>query len=595
MMTMTKSLPALLLLFSITLTLPAEETFPKPGWHDQPNPLASPDAVPGGELSVFAFQCPKSFNYYLDNNTFSADLFGALYESLLSLNPLSPDYEPGLAEKWAISDDKHSFTFWLNPRARWSDGRPITARDVKWTFDAIMNPANLTGAHKVMLEKFASPTIIDEHCIRFTTTEVHWRNLGAVGSLQILPSHAFGKLDFNSINVAFPVVSGPYRLGAVKDGIYATLARRADWWNRNALSVHGTANFQTLKFKFFDSHETGFEAFKKGEIDLFPVYAARLWMNETSGEKFANHWIVRQKVANYEPIGFQGFAMNMRRPPFDDVRVRKAVSLLVNRERMNATLMYNQYFLHRSYFEDLYDAAHPCPNPPTPFDKDQARRLLTEAGWKANPKTGLLEKDGHPFQIRFLERESSSAKFLAIVAEDLRDVGIELQIDSKDTAAWTRDMDEFNFDMTWAAFSSSLFKDPEGLWASKEADRKMSANITGFKDKTVDELIEKQKPLFDVATRHAICREVDRILAGEYPYALLWNIRYKRLLYWNKFGMPPTVLGKYNNESGAYWYWWYDEDAAAELKDAMKKGLPLPKPAEEVTFDAAFPGIRSSL
>ena len=566
------------------LPLHADDLFPKPDWQEKPNPIASPDAVPGGSISVFGFQYPKSFNLYLDNNTFTSDLFSSLYESLLTMNPLTPRQEPGLAERWAISDDKRSFTFWLNPKARWSDGRPITAHDVKWTFDAIRNPANLTGAHKSVFESFESITVIDDHCVRFAVKEVHWRNLLTAGGFAILPKHAFEKLDFNKINFEFPVVSGPYQLGEIKEGISATLERRAGWWNRQAPGQRGLCNFQSIKFKFFASPETGFEAFMKGDIDLFAVYSARLWMNETSTEKFARNWIVRQKVFNYEPTGFQGFAMNLRRPPFNDKRVRQAMALLLNRERMNSALMYDQYALSRSYYTDLYDTAHPCPNGPFTFNKERARRLLAEAGWKANPKTGLLEKDGKRFEFRFLERESVADKFLAIYAEDLRDVGILMQTDSKDGSAWTRDMDEFNFDMTWGAFSSGLYKDPEMLWASKEADRKMSANITGFKNATVDELIEKQKSMFDVAARHALCRQIDGILYEECPYVLLWGINYKRLVYWNKFGTPATVLDKYSGESSAYWLWWYDADAAADLKEAMKKQLPLPPRAAEVTF-----------
>jgi microcin C transport system substrate-binding protein len=564
--------------------LHADDLFPKPDWQEKPNPIASPDAVPGGSISVFGFQYPKSFNLYLDNNTFTSDLFSSLYESLLTMNPLTPRQEPGLAERWAISDDKRTFTFWLNPKARWSDGRPITAHDVKWTFDAIRNPANLTGAHKSVFESFESITVVDDHCVRFAVKEVHWRNLLTAGGFAILPKHAFEKLDFNKINFEFPVVSGPYQLGEIKEGISATLKRRADWWNRQAPSQRGLCNFQSIKFKFFASPETGFEAFMKGDIDLFAVYSARLWMNETSTEKFARNWIVRQKVFNYEPTGFQGFAMNLRRPPFNDKRVRQAMALLLNRERMNSALMYDQYALSRSYYTDLYDTAHPCPNGPFTFNKERARRLLAEAGWKANPKTGLLEKDGKRFEFRFLERESVADKFLAIYAEDLRDVGILMQTDSKDGSAWTRDMDEFNFDMTWGAFSSGLYKDPEMLWASKEADRKMSANITGFKNATVDELIEKQKSMFDVAARHALCRQIDGILYEECPYVLLWGINYKRLVYWNKFGTPATVLDKYSGESSAYWLWWYDADAAADLKDAIKNNLPLPPRPAEVTF-----------
>lgn len=569
----------------MTCNLRADDQYPKPGWKEQPNPIASPDAVAGGSISVFGFQYPKSFNLYLDNNTFTSDLFSSLYESLLTMNPLTPNQEPGLAERWAISDDKRTFTFWLNPKARWSDGQPVTAQDVKWTFDAIRNPANLTGAHKVSFESFASVTVVDDHCVRFTVKEVHWRNLLTAGGFAILPKHAYDKMDFNKINFEFPVVSGPYRLGEVKEGISATLERRPDWWNRNAPSVRGTCNFQSIKFKFFASAETGFEAFKKGDIDLFAIYSARLWMNETGGDKFARNWIVRQKVFNYEPTGFQGFAMNMRRPPFNDKRVRQAMALLLNRERMNSALMYNQYALSYSYYPDLYDAAHPCLNRPFTFDKEKARRLLAAAGWKANPKTGLLEKDGQRFQFRFLERESVADKFLAIYAEDLRDVGIEMQTDSKDSSAWTRDMDEFNFDMTWGGFTSSLYKDPEALWSSKEADHKMSANITGFKNATVDELIEKQKSMFDVAARHELCRKIDGILYEECPYVLLWGINYKRLVYWNKFGTPATVLDKYNSESGAYWYWWYDADADADLKEAMKRNLSLPPRPAEVIFD----------
>ena len=568
--------------------LAADELFPKPGWTNAPNLLASPDATVGGELCVFAGQYPKSFNFYLDNNTFSDELFGALYETLLTMNPVTLDYEPGLAERWSLSDDKTTFTFWLNPRATWSDGQPILAADVKWTFDAVMNPTNMTGPHKVALESFASTEIVSERCIRFVAREVHWRNLGAAGGFHILPRHAYAAVDFNSINVSFPVVSGPYRIGTIKDGVYATLERRADWWNRSAPSSRGIGNFQTIKFKFYGEQENAYEAFKKGEIDLFAVYMSRLWVNETAGEKFDKHWIVKQKVSNSYPIGFQGFAMNMRRPLFQDVRVRKALAHLLNRPRLNSTIMYNQYFLHRSYFEDLYSKDAPCPNELIDFSKENARALLAEAGWKADPKTGWLQKDGKRFTIRFLNRDASSEKFLAIYAEDLKDAGIELTIDQKDWAAWARDMDEFNYDMTWAAWSASVFKDPEGMWSSKEADRKAGMNITGLKDPEVDALIEKQKSLFDVSARHAVCRDIDRLIYRQCPYILLWNINYTRLLCWNKFGRPKTVLSKYGNESSAYWYWWFDPDSADDLKDAMKTGRALPEPKGEVVFDREF-------
>jgi microcin C transport system substrate-binding protein len=261
---------------------------------------------------------------------------------------------------------------------------------------------------------------------------------------------------------------------------------------------------------------------------------------------------------------------------------------LLNRERLNSTIMYNQYFLHRSYFEDLYDAGTPCPNPLIAFDRERARSLLSEAGWIANPKTGLLEKNGRPLRFRFLEREASTSKFLSVFSEDLRAVGIEMQIDQKDWASWTKDMDDFNYDMTWAAWGAGVFKDPEGMWSSREADRKGGTNITGFKNKTVDELIERQKSIFDVSARHALCREIDRIVYQETPYILLWNLDYTRLLYWNKFGTPRTVLAKYSDESAAYWYWWFDDDSAADLTQAMSASGTLPRRPPEIVFDSLF-------
>jgi microcin C transport system substrate-binding protein len=418
----------------------AEEWFPGKDWKDAPNPLAAPAAVVGGEMSIYVGEYPKSFNYYLDQNTFSAELFGAMYESLLTQNPVTLDFEPGLAAAWSMAADKKTFTFRIAPKACWSDGRPVTAQDVKWTFDAVMKPENLTGAHKVSLARFESPAVLEDLTIRFAAKEVHWQNLDALASLTILPRHVFEKQDFNKINFEFPVVSGLYRLGVVKEGRFAMLERRSDWWNRAAQRVRGVGNFQTLKFKFYAERDNAFEAFKKGDVDLYPVYTAHLWATQTDGDKFAKHWIVKQKVYNYNPVGFQGFAMNMRRPPFDDLRVRQAMALLLDRPRLNSTLMHNQYFLHRSYFEDLYSAELPCPNEKTPFDKNKARKLLTEAGWVVNPKTGLLEKGGKPFRFHFLSRETSTDKFLVIYQEAFKDAGIEMLIDKKDFAAWAKDI-----------------------------------------------------------------------------------------------------------------------------------------------------------
>lgn len=557
---------------------------------DKPDPLASEYAVPGGTIVYAAFQAPKSLNPYLDNNTFSFQVFGALYETLLSSDPLTAENAPGLARRWDVSEDQREYTFYLNPLAKWSDGVPVTAHDVLWTFNAIMAPTNQTGAIKVALQTFTKtpPEVIDDLTIKFTADEVHWRNLNAVGGFEIMPKHVFENRDFNKVNTEFPVVSGPYRIAGYEKDVSLTLERRADWWGRALESSRGLYNFDKVVYRFFAEQDNAYEAFLAGDVDVYPVYRAAIWVNRTSGRKFDNNWIVKRKIVNHNPIGFQGFAMNMRRAPFDDLRVRTALAKLLDRRRLNETLMFNQYFLHKSYYENIYGPSNECRNAQFEFDPVGATNLLEEAGWVMDPATGIRRKDGKALSFKFLTRDGSSDKFLALYREDLKKAGVELTIETKDLSAWTSDMDDFNFDMTWAAWSGGINIDPEGQWASAEADRKGGNNITGFKNAMVDKLIEAQKKIFSLEERNEICRRIDGILAENVPYILLWNINTVRLLSWDKFGTPPTVLSKFGDERSILAYWWYDEDSAAELAEAMADDDVLPPRPDVVVFDETF-------
>ncbi len=579
-----KRIAGLALGWALAAAAAAEEVFPRAGWTEAPNPLASEFAEKGGMLVDYAGPYPKSFNYYLDQNTLSAELFGMLYETLLAQHPLTLEFEPLLADRCTLGDDRKTFTFHMNPLAKWSDGRPVTAEDVRWTFEAVLDPKNLTGPHKIDLERFLPPEVLDEATIRFVAKEEHWKNLLALAGLQVLPRHAFAGKDFNLQNFEFPVVSGPYRLGRLQEGVQVVLERRPDWWAGDLPRFRNVANFDRLGFRFYEDPDNAFEAFKKGELDLFPVRTAHVWANQTGGEKYVRNWIVKQEIENRNPVGFQGLALNLRRPPLDDPRVRLALAHLYHREKMNATLMHDAYFLHRSYYEDLYDAAHPCPHAPVPFDPARARALLAEAGWTADPATGRLTKDGQSLRLRYLSRGSGDDKFTAIFQEDLKDVGIELVVDTKDWAAWAKDMDTYNFDLTWAAWSAGLFKDPESMWSSLEADRPSGQNLAGFRNAEVDELIAAQRTEMDVQKRHETVRRIDAILVREIPYVLLWNLNYTRLLWWNKFGMPDAPLGKHGDERAAHTYWWQDPDASADLAHAMATGRALPSRPVRVIY-----------
>jgi microcin C transport system substrate-binding protein len=247
--------------------------------------------------------------------------------------------------------------------------------------------------------------------------------------------------------------------------------------------------------------------------------------------------------------------------------------------------MYNEYFMQNSFFGDLYDDKNPCQNELVLFDPDGAKKLLKEAGFILNEKSGVLEKNGRPLEFNFLSRSPSDDKILVPFYAALKSVGVKMNIVRKDFANWMKDMDEFNYQMTWAAMGASVFRNPELLWLSSEADRKQSGNYPGFKSEEVDRLIAAEKSMMSIAERNDVYRKIDKLITDQHPYAFLWNISAKRLIYWNKFGMPDTVLSRYSNEEGVLTYWWYDSDKAEELDRAKSKNGFLPKVTINVDFD----------
>lgn len=572
-----------------------------PADENTPDPFASPYAVKGGRMRFFGGRPPKSYNAYTDNNTYTRMTFDLMYETLLTTDPVTMEFEPYLADTWQVSDDHRTFTFHLDERAKWSDGTPVLAEDVKWTFDIVLDPASDAGAYFGTFSLYESPEILDERTVRFKLKDGvsdDWRALLNVATFEILPKHAFENKRFAALDLVNAVVSGPYKLSKVEEHKRAVFERRKDWWRAGFICERGHYNFDNIEMKYYEDNENAFEAFKKDELDFYPVYTAHIMATGTRGEAFNHNWIVKRTIQNKAPVGYQGFAMNLRRKPFDDLRVRQALSLLLDRETINRTMMFSAYFLQNSFYRDLYDAGHPCQNTLWPYDPGRAKKLLAEAGWVLQdaPPDGIVErisqalglskpkkrlmKDGQPFHMTFLSRAASEDKFLAFYKPVLEDAGITFDIVRKDWADWMRSIDAFDFDITWASFAGSVFRNPEMIWSAAEADRQGGNNITGIKIPEVEALCQKEKHLYTVAERNEVYRQIDKLLCDQCPYVFLWNTDKTRLLYWNRFGMPPAPLGMYGSEVSAVSYWWYDPDAARELDEAMKNNTFLPSPGD---------------
>lgn len=533
------------------------------------NPASDPLAKKGGKIRIYSHQFPRSLNYYLEQFTTTARIFTSLYEPLTAYHPFTLETIPHLARDWKISSNKKKFTFYLDPNARWSDGKPITADDVIFTYDTIMNPKHATAVFRISLSRFLKPVKEDELTVTFEAKEVHWNNFNDIASsIFILPKHYFEGKDFNKENMDFPVVSGPYKITEVKKNRYVKLERRGDWWQRAYPFNEGRNNFDQIVYKVYNEEAVALQAFKKGDIDIYPVYSAFVWVEEAKGDAFDKNWIAKQRIFNQKPIGFQGWAMNTRREIFADKRVREAMTLLVDRKLMIDKLAYGEYDPTNSYFPDFYLGNEKNPNTPSEFNIERARKLLKDAGWKPNAE-GILEKEGKLFQFSILDRDKKTEKYFTVFLEKAKEVGIRASIDTMDLASWSERVDKYDFDMTWAAWGSGVFKDPESQWYSKYADEQGQPNLPGLKIPAVDKLIERQKSEFSLNVRNELLKQLDQIVYKEYPYVLLWHLPSTRLLYWQKYSYPKLPLGKYGDESFSTDYWWYDEEKDKRLIQSM--------------------------
>ncbi len=547
----------------------------------------------GGQITMFGGTAPKSANAYVDNSHYTSEAFGLVYMTLLGYDEESGELEGALAKSWSVSQDLRRYTFVIDDKAYWSDGQKVTAHDVKWTFDTIMSPANDTGPWKAMLAFFDSPIVENDYTVTFVKkgdSPEDWRDILNCSSFWILPRHRFQSQNFNRIDMIGEVSGGPYSYESSIDEIETTLKRNKNWWKAIDEKLKDKYNFDRIKFKYFATRENAFTAFKRGKIDYFPVYSASRMAQQTFSEEFSRNYILKRRVQNEAPVGFQGFAMNMRRPPFDDINVRKAIAHLVDRERMNKTLMHGEYFLLKSYYTDLYSDEIPCKNEFFEFNPKKASEYLDKAGWKLDSKSGLRIKGDKKLEFVYLSRGADEDRYLSLFSEALRQAGITMKIERKDFASWMRDMDDFNFDMTIAAWGAGLVKYPAIQWLSTEADRKGSNNITGFKNKEVDKLINEERSMKSRLERNDAYRRIDAIVASEVPYVLLWQCRESRILYWNKFGTPKYVLPRFSREEGALTSWWLDSDREEELSRQRAKNSFLPKVPERVRFGASSKG-----
>ena len=496
------------------------------------------------------------------------------YETLLSMHPTTLEYIPALATHWQVSADKMTYRFRINPNARWVDGQPVTAEDVVATWMFNMDEGLQAPTSRMTWSKFEKPVAESKYIVRVRSNQVNWRNfLYFSQSMYIFPAHVLKDVDgetyLRDYNFKMLPGSGPYIVHEddINKGNSIIIRKREDYWAENHRQHVGLNNFEQVREIVVRDRNLEFEMFKKGDLDYYFVSSAQMWVEELDFDNIQRGVVQKRKIFNHTPGGISGLAFNMRKVPFDDIRVRRALFHLFNREQMVEKLAYNQYELQHSYYvSSVYE--NPS-NPRILYDPELALKILAEAGWKNRDERGRLVKRGKPLEIELLYSSKLWEKYWTVYQEDLRKVGINLNLRLVTPETRFKLMMQRQFDMVSAGWGGLLFPNPETSYHSSLADVNNTNNVTGVKNRRIDEITGAYDRMFEQDERVAAIQEIDGILAGLYPYILQWSAPYQRIVYWNRYGQPAGYFTRVGDYTDLPSLWWIDPAKSQQLDEAL--------------------------
>jgi microcin C transport system substrate-binding protein len=571
-------------------SVPAEQGgkgFTGQGWETNADfdLIGDPRAVKGGVLRDWMMSFPGTLRMAGPewNTSENYTINSLVYEPLLRLHPTTLEYIPAIATHWQISPDQMTFRFRINPNARFSDGTPVTSEDVvaSWQFYTDKGLQDLYFYNQY--NKLEKPVAESRHIVRVNAKELGWRNFEVASDLHIFPAHILKTIDgaayLRDYNFKLLPGSGPYIVNEsdIQKGTSISIRRRQDHWAANHRANIGLYNFDEIRTVVVRDENLAFEMFKKGDLDYFYINRSKVWVEELNYDEFQRGLLVKRKVFNNYPSSVQYLGFNSRRAPWSDVRVRKALTLLFNRQLLIEKLFYNEYLPLNSFFPGT-----PYENPNNPknlYDPQEALKLLAQAGWSGRDAQGRLTKGGQPLQVELLYSSPGSEVYLTPYQDDLRKVGITLNLRLANPETRFKLMMQRQFQLVSGAWGvGSVFPDPKPEYHSSTADVENTNNISGFKDQRIDEITEAYDREFDPRKRAALLRELDGILTAQYHYILEWYPPGARIAYWNKFGIPQGTFSSVGDYSGTLGpvgpglpqMWWIEPEQSQRLERALR-------------------------
>ena len=449
-----------------------------------------------------------------------------ILESLLNRNKDTYKWEPQLAKSWKISPDGKSFVFELFDNLKWSDGKPLTAYDIEFSFSAYRNPVYGGIRYLPYFEKMESAKALSDTKIKFKVKAAYFGNFQTIAGMSILPRHIYKdpKLKMSKTIIG----SGPYILDHYIKGKILILKQNPLWEGRSHFVNKGKWQFKTIVFRFIKTEDDTRLRMEKGHID-FSDLSAESFIEKTNKAPWGTK-IKKVKYQNKSPSGYGYIGFNLKKPIFQDKKVRKALAHLLNRRLMNEKFRYGQSELARGPWYFWSDYADPKVKA-IEFDPKKAIQLLKSAGWADRDKNGVLEKTINKtkkeLNFTIIYSNPDSEKYLTLYQEDLKQAGIKLQLKVLDWASFLRLLDDRNFDAVMLGWSGgSIDHDPKQIWHT-ESSQKNGSNYIAYSHSQVDSLIDKGRSQLNRQERIKTFRKVYRLIAEDVPYIFMFNSRNK--------------------------------------------------------------------
>ena len=562
----------------------------------------NPDAPKGGAM-VLATSAPwNSFTPYLHKGIVAPGVYHDLgsnpflYDGLFTAS----DDEIGtfygnLAEGVLIADDFLRVRVRLRPEARWHDGVPVTARDVRFTFEHIAKNSafNLQSAFGMV----DSVEVHGDHDFTFHLNDRNGLNpavVSSLGKIAILPEHYWREADNTRTTQTPPLGSGPYRIAEFEQSRSLLYERVPDYWGRD-LPVHrGRHNLDYIRYDFYRDDTVAREAFRKGLLDVWRETDPRFWFDRYE-DALAKGWLVQRKHNFQYYVGLlEGLVINSRREHLKDVRVREALTLAFDYGWHNRVITRGFHTRPDSYFAPSSFAAVGRPNAAevrllAPFRDElparlfteafelkpsngvgrnrdlllRARELLREAGWVVRDGS-LVNGSGERLVLSFVLRNVEERRMVAQFADQLRKLGIGTRLRLVDASHYINIMKDFDFDISFGQLGVA---NPAGIeivsyWHSSNAMLPRTRNLSGIASEAVDDLLMR---VLNARTREELTpaqRALDRVLLWNFLTIPLVAVEGPHMVYWNKFGRPEPDAEFRTSFPSA---WWYDEESAARL------------------------------